>query len=382
MIAPVPAASPAPAPTLRSVFLVPVFDQAAQLPALLAEFAAAPLPCDTLLLVDDGSTDGSSEIVRASGHPSLRFERNHGVGHAMIRAAEWALERGYDFIGGIASNGKMVPAEMGRLLAPLLAGDADYVKGSRFLVPGTHPNLPAFRRRAIPLVNRFVRAITGRPVTDATCGYRAYRLDILRRAEFDWRAEWLHTYSFEYYLDAQVAISRHIRFREVPVTMRYPATRRDYTKIRPGRDWLAMLRPWVRARLDGPRIAPLPPLLATSPATPAPAAPQLSSNHSAALGRSSRAMSAPLRYEFDPRSILARYLESQLLIELGAEIGPETNLFEAGVLDSFGLIELVKFIEKEFSISITDDEIASPALASLAGMAELVARKQEELDLA
>lgn len=92
-------------------------------------------------------------------------------------------------------------------------------------------------------------------------------------------------------------------------------------------------------------------------------------------------MNATVRFEFDPRSIIGRYLESQLLIEFGSAIGPETNLFEAGVLDSFGLIELVKFLEKEFSISIEDEEIASPALASLAGMTSLVERKRE-LDLA
>jgi len=92
-------------------------------------------------------------------------------------------------------------------------------------------------------------------------------------------------------------------------------------------------------------------------------------------------MSSPIRDGCEPRPVLVRYLEEQLLIEFGAAIGPDTNLFEAGVLDSFGLIELVKFIEKEFSISIEDDEIASPALSSLAGMTALVERKRE-LDLA
>jgi acyl carrier protein len=92
-------------------------------------------------------------------------------------------------------------------------------------------------------------------------------------------------------------------------------------------------------------------------------------------------MTVPTRNDPEPRPILARYLEEQLLIEFGGEIGPDTDLFEAGVLDSFGLIELVKFIEKEFAISIEDEEIASPALASLAGMTALVERKRE-LDLA
>jgi hypothetical protein len=114
--------------------------------------------------------------------------------------------------------------------------------------------LPEFRRRAIPAVNHFVRALTGARLTDATCGYRAWRLDIIRRARFDWHADWLHTYAFEYYLYAKV-IRAGFRWREVPVTMRYPARGRPYSKIRGARDWYAMLKPWVVARVDGKGFA-------------------------------------------------------------------------------------------------------------------------------
>ena len=100
------------------------------------------------------------------------------------------------------------------------------------------------------LVNLFVWMIMGVKLTDATCGFRAFRLELIRKANFDWHAEWLHTYGLEYYLDAKAVMEPRIRFVEVPVTMRYPAEG-SYSKIRPGVDWLAMLRPWFAARFDG-----------------------------------------------------------------------------------------------------------------------------------
>src|SRR5262249_35236350 len=134
--------------------------------------------------------------------------------------------------------------------------EAEYVTGSRFLEGGSSPNLPAFRERSIPLVNVFVRALTGVALSDATCGYRAYTLDLVRRANFDWRAAWLWTYSFEYYLYAKVLLDRRIRWMEIPVTMRYPPKGHPYSKIRPERDWWAMLKPWIVARVDGKGFAP------------------------------------------------------------------------------------------------------------------------------
>jgi dolichol-phosphate mannosyltransferase len=235
---------------MNVIFFAPVFNQVRELPRLLAEFRAAATPGVELLLVNNGSNDGSESLVRQSGHPFIDLPRNLGVGYAYIRAIDWALERRIEIFGAMAANGKMLPAEIPRLLAPILDGRADYVNGSRFLSGGGSPHLPGFRRRAIPMVNTFVRLATGARLTDATCGFRAFRLDLLRRSEFDWHAQRLYTYGFEYYVYAKILLDRGIRWTEVPVTMRYPEAGR-YSKIRPGRDWYAMLRPWLAARLDG-----------------------------------------------------------------------------------------------------------------------------------
>jgi dolichol-phosphate mannosyltransferase len=234
---------------MKTVFYMPVFDQARELPRVLDEFAAARLAGVELLLVNNGSRDGSERLVRESGHPFLDLPQNAGVGGACMQALDWALARRFEVFGAMAANGKMLPSEIPRLTAPILEGAADYVTGSRFLAGGAAPHLPPFRRRAIPAVNRYVRWLTGARLTDATCGFRAFRLAILQRAEFDWHARWLSTYGLEYYLYAKVLLDGRLRWTERPVTMRYPESG-PYSKIRAGRDWWAMLEPWLVARWD------------------------------------------------------------------------------------------------------------------------------------
>jgi len=243
-------------PRLRSLFFAPVFDQCEELPALLTAFRATALPCDELLLVNNGSTDGSAELIHASGFPYLDLPRNLGVGGAFMAAADYAIERGFDVLGAIAGNGKMLPAEMHRVLDPVVNGSADYVTGSRYLPGGSSPNLTRFRGLAIPAVTLAVQLLTGRRITDATCGYRCYRLDILKRATFDWHAPWLEGYGFEYYLYAHVLQDRSIRSIEVPVTMQYPPSGRRHTKIRAFVGWWDMFKPFLVARFDGQGFRP------------------------------------------------------------------------------------------------------------------------------
>ncbi len=242
---------------MRSVFAIPVFNQVRELPRLLEELAQ-PLACDEVVFINNGSSDGSEDLLRASGRPVIEVPENQGIGYSLQLAADWALERRFDVFGVMAGNGKMDPAEMPRLLAPVEAGEADFVWGSRFLDGGDSPNLPSFRKSAIPMVNRYVQLVTGRTITDATCGYTACRAELFDRARFDWRAKWLRTYGFEYYFRGQVMLDPTIRWREVPVSMRYPKTG-PYSKIKPVVGWWAMMRPWLVAAADRKGFAPAAP---------------------------------------------------------------------------------------------------------------------------
>lgn len=236
---------------MKSVYFMPVYNQVEELPLVLEELKQAPLACDTLLVVNNGCDDGSEKLIHSSGYEYIDIPKNLGVGYSYIVAIDWALKNGYELFGTIASNGKMLPSEMARVMEPVISRKADYVTGSRFLPGGAYPNLPAFRQKSIPMVNQFVRCLTGHRLSDATCGYRAFRLAIMKHANFNWHRTWLYTYGFEYYLYAKVLLDPRLRCAEVPVTMRYPPSGKRYSKIKPFKGWYEMLKPFVIARFDG-----------------------------------------------------------------------------------------------------------------------------------
>ncbi len=239
---------------MKVLLWVPIFDQVSEATPLFEEIKKTPPVWDDVLIIDSGSTDGSEAVIRGSGFKTLRLEKNRGVGYCYICAIDWALKNGFDIMVGVSGNGKMPPNEVSRLVGLIVSGECDYVTGSRFLKGGAYPNLPIFRRLAIPLVSLFAGLVVGARLTDATCGFRAFRLGLLKRADFDWRASPFWTYGFEGYFFAKVILDGGIRWKEVPVTMRYPERGKRYSKIRPFRDWFAILYFWIKARFDGKRF--------------------------------------------------------------------------------------------------------------------------------
>jgi dolichol-phosphate mannosyltransferase len=197
-----------------------------------------------LLFVDDGSTDGSGDFLIKRGYTVIRHGENRGVGAGIRTAVKYARENGHEILVIMAGNGKMLPEEILRLLDPILKDQADYVQGSRYLQGGDSPNLPMGRHYGIKAFTLIASILLGKRHTDITCGFRAYRLAVVNDPEINIDQDWLGRYEMEYYLHWK-AVKRGWRVTEAPVSMVYPESGRDYSKIRPFTGWWSMIRPWV-----------------------------------------------------------------------------------------------------------------------------------------
>jgi dolichol-phosphate mannosyltransferase len=136
-----------------------------------------------ILIVDDGSTDGSWGAIDKSGFNLpyvVRHKRNLGCGFALRSGFCFALERQYDLLITIDSDGQHVPEEISQLLQTL--PEADIVSGSRF-----HPQSlnvgspPSWRLSANQVLAAMVHRHTGYSITDSACGLRCYRTSALSR---------------------------------------------------------------------------------------------------------------------------------------------------------------------------------------------------------
>jgi dolichol-phosphate mannosyltransferase len=197
--------------------------------------------------MDDGSTDNSVEKLKTgiAGLMVLRNSNNLGIGSAMKRVFEFAIEREYDVLVIEAGNDKDDPLEIPRLLAPILSGEADIVQGSRFLPGGGYGNTPTYRILATRYVHPLLfSAFVRKRVTETTNGFRAFRVAILNDVRINWRQPWLDKYELEPYL-LYKAIKLGYRHREAPVTKIYPPHAQGYTKMKPITGWWSILRPIV-----------------------------------------------------------------------------------------------------------------------------------------
>lgn len=166
-----------------------------------------------VLVVDDGSTDGTAENARAAGAAVISHGRNRGLGVTFQTGLKEALRRHADVIVNIDADGQFDPADIPKLLKPLLAGEADIVSGTRFADPQHYPQMPPVKIWGNRMVRTIVNRATGRSFTDVSCGYRAYSRDAaLRLTLFG-----TFTYTHEVILDA---VQKGLRLREVPLIVR------------------------------------------------------------------------------------------------------------------------------------------------------------------
>ena len=229
------------APQPRVLCIAPAWNEGERIKRVVE---AVPDDCvETVVVVDDGSTDDTSVYAEAAGAVVLGDGRNRGVGAAIRSGIDYARDNGYDIVVIVSGGGKTPPAQIPRLLAPIQRGDAELVQGSRYKEGGEFLRMPLRRRLGTRAYTLLFSLFCGRRVSDASSGFRAIKLTLFDDRRIDLHQDWLDRYELEPYLLFKALRLRH-KVVEVPVTIEYPKTDGiAYTKMRALVDWWKIFRP-------------------------------------------------------------------------------------------------------------------------------------------
>jgi len=215
----------------RICIVIPAFNEDRAIGPVLDE--AKGLGLD-VLVVDDGSTDETAGIARATtGIHLVVHERNQGKGVAIRTAISWLLERKYDAALFMDADGQHLPAE-----APLFARKfeetgADLIVGSRM---AELSSMPRIRRLSNRFSSLLISALAGTTVTDSQSGYRLLSATLLRRLQnmggqgFDFESEMI--------IDA---VREGMKYEEVPISCIYGEERSHYHPVRDSLQFFALV---------------------------------------------------------------------------------------------------------------------------------------------
>jgi dolichol-phosphate mannosyltransferase len=228
---------------LKIVAMAPVLDEREKVAAVITRVPREVV--DEVLIVDDGSTDGSQDIARGLGATVIELGSTLGVGAAIRTGYRYAIDHGYDVAVVMAGNNKDAPEEIPLLLEPIARDKADLVQGSRWLSESSDfGEMPLYRKLATRLHPFLFRLISRTNLTDTTNGFRAARTPMLDDPRLGLDQPWLDEYELEVYLLYKAAKLGY-RVKEVGVTKRYPPKELGQTKMKPIVGWWSILRPLV-----------------------------------------------------------------------------------------------------------------------------------------
>ena len=200
-----------------TLVFIPAWNEEASLPAVLAD-ARAELPDADLLVIDDGSTDGTAAVARAGGADVVSFPHNRGLRAGIAEGYRQALKREYAYCGRLDADGQHLAGELRGMLELVRSGACDVAVGSRFL-PESGKDGERYRpapERVVgtSLLRLLMRLRLGQPISDGTSGLYAVDQRALALLADDYLCEAPEVEALMRITDAK------LRLIEVPVQMR------------------------------------------------------------------------------------------------------------------------------------------------------------------
>lgn len=202
----------------RIAVVMPAYNEAKLIRGALE---GIPSFVDHIIVVDDGSIDATSKIVRGFPRPVELIEHgtNQGVGAAIATGCRRALVLGADLTAVMAADGQMDPLDLPALLAPLVAGEADYTQGNRLGWPAASEAMPWHRWLGNRIFSSLTRWAIGVDVRDSQCGYAA--MNRRTKQALDWDRLW-KGYGYPNDLLSSLTLCG-LRVRQIPVRPVYGA---------------------------------------------------------------------------------------------------------------------------------------------------------------
>lgn len=173
-----------------SIVIIPTYNEKENIAAIIDAVIALPHPFD-VLVVDDGSPDGTAAIVKVKMNKHegrvhiIEREGKQGLGTAYIAGFKWAISRAYDYVFEMDADFSHNPADLMRLYDATANEGADVAVGSRYCNGVNVVNWPMGRVLMSYYASKYVRIVTGMPVHDTTAGFICYRRRVLEAMDLD-----------------------------------------------------------------------------------------------------------------------------------------------------------------------------------------------------
>lgn len=205
---------------MRILVAIPVYNEQGYVTKVLDEVRHY---AQDILVIDDGSTDETPSLLAKQPVDVIRHAHNRGYGRSLIDAFRWAQCYRYDWVITMDCDEQHEPASLPDFVRAIERDDADIVSGSRYLKDtrcGSPP--PEDRRRINTTITAMVNDCLGLSITDAFCGYKAYRVSAIKRLEL---SEQGYAFPLQFWVQA---VAKGLRIVELPIRLIYNDPNRSF----------------------------------------------------------------------------------------------------------------------------------------------------------